>query len=367
MAMSLAQMRTEIRSWVNEADPDFFTNAEIEDWVNLGAWHVSALSLHACDPVDIHIPAKVLTDDINQLTDDTLSGTPRILPVAYGGNTAYLKVYPTYGGSDTAPDPEPYRTFDDAVLSGDQKWIGFRHGDQLFWTMGYVDADATANPTGDNVWVGPYAVDAEGALTGSAAVFCLLSDGIRYYFKGYTYDDCTLTGNAVVIDPGLAYLKLRAVLLGVATESGGSLLLQEDGEPILLEDGTPLLTEGTAGQYGNRRALLRTAPAMLGHLINTADYPIYYMDWANQVWIHPAGTENYSITLYPAQLVLAAADLPYDLQIPAMKWAMGLAQLKDEKMAVAIDFLMRSTSEAYFYRETLYGNDLDARLALRVE
>lgn|GEM_PF-6065710 len=359
-------MRSEIRSLVNEDVEDFFSDTEIDSWLQLGAKHVSAIALYNCTRLTIDVPNANMDANLNQFPDGKLSGTPRVLIVSSGGADVYLKVYPTYSGTDGEPDPDAYRTYNDAAVSGDRRHVGFEYGGQFFWTGGNLNMTPAAGMTADIVCTEPYVRIPSMSISGTPYVFGIMSGGSRYYFKAYLAGSAVATPGVTVIDPGIQFLKMRAVYIGMKTTGIGAMLATEAGDSILMEDGSPLTSEGDEWLYSRVRALLGVHHTMIGHLIEASEYPIYYAYWQNKVWIWPSGSRSYSVLLYPARLVTAAEELPYHLQIPCISFAMGMAQIKDERFPAAIDALIKSRAEAYYLRETLHVNDLESIRMIRM-
>lgn len=368
MSMSLAEMRTEMRSLLNEDVEDFYKDSEIDGWLNLGARHVSSVALCSCNQMVVSVPYGNMTDKINQLPDGRLSGTPRVMLVSSGGMGAYLKVYPTYGGSDTEPDPGSYLTYDDGSVYGGRRNVGFIHGGQYFWTGANVILAPASNLTADPVCTDPDVRMPDSSITGSPSVFGFISGGVRYYFKAYAWAGYDSYLGATIIDPGIDFLKIRAAFIGVPLGAfTGESIQEEGGDPIYSEDGLPIETEGGGWCYRYVKSLFQIKSNMIGHIVQTSDYPIFYACWEGKIWLYPPGSSGYSLLLYPSEVVKTAADLPYRLQLPCMSFAMGMAHIKDERFPAASDFLLKSRAEAYFYRESLYGDDQDSRRFYGIE
>jgi hypothetical protein len=317
---------------MNEPSAISCTDAQIESWLHLGSRDVCTKVLCNRENETVYVPANDLSSALNCLADVTLSGTPRICV----SESHYFKVYPTKTGVETpATDPDAWKTYDDAALSGAPKRLGFSHGGYLYWTKGYPTAAATANPTADDVQNLVYDVP-DDAVAGAPYVFRILSGGNYYYFKAYRIAD---------------YAQADEIL---------TLPLDDDTLKLFSVARTP--------DGGMPRGLMHIHPAQVGHIADAAaGDPRFYWEFAKQLGVAPGGgSVGFELNIHRAVFVEAFTDVPDDLQPPCLYFAYTMACYKAGKFKMGAIVYKSYLQALMTIRNWIYEMEKDGKGEMRL-
>lgn len=331
------EARDAVRVLLADDDDALCSDAEILSWLSLAAIDVSAKTLCCRENNTLYVPVNDLTGALNQLADETLSGTPRVCVA----QSCYFKVFPDRAVPGTPSlDPEAWQTCDDTGLSGTPQRLGFAFNGDLYWVKGYTVATAVDNPTADPVQYLPFAVP-DDAVAGPPAVFELLSGGDYYYFKAYQLYGYAVCDDLLTLPLPTGTLKLLAVL---RTTAGGS-----------------------------PQGLMRVHPRILGRLPGGgAGDPRFFFEFAGELGLMPGGGDaGLKLNLYRAYLTDTFEALPDDLQPSAIIYAYVLALYKAFKFETAAMVYQQYLSNIFQIRGSIYetgrDNKADAMLPDRKE
>jgi hypothetical protein len=332
MSMTLAEGVAAVRAMLNEPAAIACTDAQIESWLHLGSRDVCVKVQCNRENETIYVPANDLSTELNCLIDVILSGTPRICI----SESRYFKVYPTKSGIETpATDPAAWKTYDNAVLSGTPKRLGFSHSGYLYWVKAYPTAAATNNPTGDAIQNLVYDVTDE-AVAGAPSVFRILSGGIYYYFKAYRIAN---------------YAQCDEIL---------TLPLADDTLKIFSVERTP--------DGGKPRGLMCVHPEKVGHINDSASGdPRFFWEFAKQLGVAPGGgSSGFELNIHRAVFVDTFTDVPDDLQTPCLYFAYVMACYKAGKFKTAAPVYKSYLQSLMSIRQWIYEMEKDGKGDMRL-
>jgi len=165
--MNLLEARTRLRSWLQEPDPTFYTNSELNEWLNSASFEATK---------DVNYPWKLWQEDLEADT------------AAYSMPSDFIRFHPLYN----------VYCRDDKLDKRDQKWLEHTY-------PSYREAESVEYPE-------IYYHDTPTTITLYPPPSTAVTDGLEGY---YVYKETTMTNDAhtTLILTNYPYLALyRAIL-----------------------------------------------------------------------------------------------------------------------------------------------------------